>query len=226
MLERELKHNRNHSFKEHQDPPLNISVKTTMTTLLKNTHILYLDTETTGFGKKDRVCELSMIICIGTQVCTSFHSLIDPGVAMGEKAQEIHGISDEDLKFAPTMQEIEPAVLSFMNLAPICAHNLPFDARMLSRSLTLPAQPAFCSLELARAELNLRKNRVMDLANYAEVEYDPDEVHGAYEDTRLLHSSVVSAFGELLFEDVCGPKTKTFNLFATKALSGGKGVSP
>jgi DNA polymerase-3 subunit epsilon len=95
-----------------------------------------IDTETTGVGKDDRVCEIAVIFLDHKmKVLDSFCTLINPMVP--NRASHINGITDEMLTKAP--QPI--AVDRYLNrlwahhrVTTIVGHNVSFDIRMLKQT--------------------------------------------------------------------------------------------
>ncbi len=110
------------------------------------------DTETTGVGPKARVCDIAFLeIDPGTLNMRSAHaSLIDPEIPIPAEASAIHGISDEDVATAPTMEEFISRVL-FERIEEPCvliAHNVKFDAPFFAPVMNVADQ--LCTLMMAR----------------------------------------------------------------------------
>lgn len=64
------------------------------------------DTETTGLGPLRKACEVALLeIDWDLSIIGEAESLINPGKPISEKAREIHGISDEDVKDKPTIEQ-------------------------------------------------------------------------------------------------------------------------
>ena len=91
-------------------------------------HPVFLDTETTGLGNSDRVCELSIIDVSGKPL---FDSLLDPGIEIPEEAIEIHRITNEMVKGKPTLAGVGERVSNILRGKFICAYNTGFDSRLL-----------------------------------------------------------------------------------------------
>ncbi len=94
--------------------------------------LLIADTETTGFGNRDRVCELAFIeVDTNLMVLHTYESLINPRVPISPAASACNGLTAEMLALAPPMDAVlEEAPGEFNNVL-LIAHNAPFDARML-----------------------------------------------------------------------------------------------
>lgn len=100
--------------------------------------IVFLDTETTGLTSNDKIIELSMVKagyspsarCF-TCVYGVYDEFEDPMMPIPEKAKQITGITDEDVK-GKKIQEAE--VLDMLKDNPIIvAHNARFDYGMFNR---------------------------------------------------------------------------------------------
>ena len=70
---------------------------------------LYLDTETTGLSSSrgDRIVELAVVDDDGRTV---IDTLVNPEREIPWDATRIHGITDEMVAQAPTMEELWPAI--------------------------------------------------------------------------------------------------------------------
>lgn len=96
--------------------------------------IVYLDTETTGLNP-GQICELSMIVEDDLKF-TSAHDIYFKVSEMTEGAQNVHGLSIEDLKILSNGLEFKDhkdELLNILNGATLVAHNLPFDEKFISQ---------------------------------------------------------------------------------------------
>jgi DNA polymerase-3 subunit epsilon len=92
---------------------------------------IYLDTETTGTGDHDEICEIA---AIGPDGETIVDELVRPSRPIPQSASDVHGISDEDVEDAPTMADLEPELKEVLLENPICIYNGDFDTRLLRQS--------------------------------------------------------------------------------------------
>ena len=99
---------------------------------LKNP-LVFFDLETTGINTVlDRIVEISMlkILPSGEQDIKTLK--INPTIPIPKEVTKIHGISDEDVKDAPTFKEVAKDVAKFMEGADLAGYNmLRFDVPML-----------------------------------------------------------------------------------------------
>lgn len=93
------------------------------------------DTETTGLDPKKghRVVELAAVRVEDGIIREdkTFTSLINPERNIPFEVQQIHHLTDDDVKDAPTMMEVLPQFLEFAQGSTLIAHNAAFDMDFL-----------------------------------------------------------------------------------------------
>ncbi|MDR1911206.1 MAG: 3'-5' exonuclease [Helicobacteraceae bacterium] len=95
-----------------------------------------LDTETTGGGLNDRVCQLAFITARAKEPLTFANSLCKPPVSIDFGAMAIHHITEEAIADKPPFAECEAAIaLNELNREEnvLIIQNAPFDLEMLRR---------------------------------------------------------------------------------------------
>lgn len=118
--------------------------------------VIALDLETTGLSPLcDRIIELSAIKLKPNGI-ESFDQLINPKIPISEITIKIHGITDEMVKNEPTISEILPKFVTFMEELPLIGHNAKFDIgfiifNMHHLGLTPKSNKVFCSCQFSRA---------------------------------------------------------------------------
>nr|WP_321496307.1 3'-5' exonuclease [uncultured Methanolobus sp.] len=93
---------------------------------------VFLDTETTGLGNTDQICEISIIDSFGKVL---LNTLVKPTILMKKDAEAIHGISDEMLKDAPKFIDIIFDLVDVLHGRHLVIYNADYDMRMLKQSL-------------------------------------------------------------------------------------------
>ncbi len=95
---------------------------------------LFLDTETTGLGDDDQVCEIAVVDLMGNVLINSF---VKPTIAIPEAASRIHGITNEMVEFAnaPTIVDLLPQLDEILTNRTVIVYNAEYDIRMLASSL-------------------------------------------------------------------------------------------
>lgn len=92
--------------------------------------VVIVDTETTGVYPSDRIVEIATVtLDLAGQVIDEWDTLVNPGRDVGPTW--LHGISAAMVADAPAFDEVAAAVAARLHGAVVCAHNLPFDGRML-----------------------------------------------------------------------------------------------
>jgi DNA polymerase-3 subunit epsilon len=108
--------------------------------------IALVDVETTGKDASvDRVVEVGVVIARGGEIVERKNWLVNPGRPIPKEASEIHKITDEDVKDAPTFERVAAEVAAALGGCIPGAYNAAFDR-------------AFITSELGRAGMSLRKD--------------------------------------------------------------------
>jgi len=97
--------------------------------------VCYIDVETTGLEKEDRICSIGMILADGDKHET-LYSLVRAPKKVPPEAMAVHHITNEMLKEAPEFWETEAAKrLQALNdpQTIFVGHNLAFDLQMLEK---------------------------------------------------------------------------------------------
>jgi DNA polymerase-3 subunit epsilon len=104
--------------------------------------IAVLDTETTGKDPSlgDRIVEIGIVVGLRGEIVKRLNWLVNPGIPIPDAAREVHGISDDDVKDAPSFASIAHEVAEALRGTIPAAYNAPFDR-------------AFVAAELARSGL-------------------------------------------------------------------------
>jgi DNA polymerase III subunit epsilon len=118
--------------------------------------LIFIDIEATGLSVgSDRIVEISLMkinIDNSTEIRTE---LINPEMPIPPVVTKLHGITDEDVKDAPTFKQLASSLLRFMGNADLAGYNSnKFDVPMLAE-------------EFLRAEVDfdLEGRRLVDVQN-------------------------------------------------------------
>ena len=111
--------------------------------LLADRTVLFGDTEDTGFGEADELCELSLVY---PDKSVAFDSLIKPSVPINAGATGVHGITNAMVEYAPTFGECADQIeQALADVRIVFWYNSEFDTRMIEqteyaaeRSITWP----------------------------------------------------------------------------------------
>ena len=162
---------------------------------------IFLDTETTGFFKHDRIVEIGAVEMANGQIEDKLHHYVNPGVTMDAEVTRIHGITNEMLADKPDFAQIVPELIELIRGAQLIVHNAPFDIYYINFELALcaqrqgkeyePAQKFYAdlvdTLVIAREKFPGRPNSLDALIARFNIEASARaERHGALIDARLL----------------------------------------
>jgi DNA polymerase-3 subunit epsilon len=110
--------------------------------------VIYLDTETTGFGPRAEIVDIAVVNAEG---CVVFESLVRPTRHIPRDVIAIHGITDADVADAPDWADVYQEVLPLLEGRRIVVYNVTFDRQMVTQScsqydLTSPAADWDCAM--------------------------------------------------------------------------------
>lgn len=150
---------------------------------------IFLDTETTGTGPDDRLCQIAFKPEVGSAVC----GLFNPGMPISIDAMSIHHITNKMVENKPPFKESEAyeqlskLVSDEHNI--IVAHQAQFDVEMLNREGINPPK-VICTLKLARhldSTGVIPKYNLQYLRYYLNLEIDA-KAHDALGDIMVLEA--------------------------------------
>ena len=160
--------------------------------------LIVLDTETTGLDVDSghKIIEIGCIEIIDRNITdNSFHKYINPQRLVDEKAYEVHGISNEDLKDKPIFEDIIDEFVLYISDSPLIIHNAPFDLGFLkSEYIQSNHDDAFLensreiidTLKIARKASPGKRNTLDALCSRYSVDNTDRSLHGALLDAQLL----------------------------------------
>lgn len=159
---------------------------------------IVLDTETTGLSTAQghRIIEIGCVELVNRRLTGSeFHRFLNPDRDIDEVAEQVHGISLEDLEIAPRFPEIVDELLEYLHGAELVIHNASFDVGFLEHELRLMQHPqpkiedhatVLDTLALARKLHPGQRNSLDALCKRYEIDASRRDVHGALIDSELL----------------------------------------
>lgn len=156
---------------------------------MMNTYIS-IDLETTGLNPKlDKIIEIGAVKVVAGRTVDTFSTLINPGRKLEERIVELTGITDEELKDKPSIEQVFPELLEFLGDLPLLGHSILFDYSFLKKAavdqkLTFEKQ-AVDTLKIARKYLTELEHRSLDyLCEYYKI---PHHAHRALADAEATH---------------------------------------
>lgn len=99
-----------------------------------------LDLETTGLNPdKDRIIEIAAVrVNKNGEIQEEFQTLINPGTPLPDLIKHLTGLTDEDLRNSPTIDDVRDELIEFIGTAPILGHSVQFDIDFLAAN-NIPA---------------------------------------------------------------------------------------
>jgi DNA polymerase-3 subunit epsilon len=99
--------------------------------------LAFIDLETTGVSvENDRIVEIAVVKIAPSGDVTRFGSLVDPGRPIPEGASKVHGITDEDVRGAPSFASLASEVVALLDGCDIGGFNVgKFDVKLLAAEL-------------------------------------------------------------------------------------------
>lgn len=86
--------------------------------------LAFFDLETTGLNiSKDKIIEIGILKVYPDQREERYVKRINPGMPIPAESQAIHGISDEDVKDAPTFEKVAEEIKKFIDDADLAGYN-------------------------------------------------------------------------------------------------------
>ena len=143
-----------------------------------DTPLVVFDFETTGLdSESDHIIEIGGLKTIDGKIVEEFSHLISSPTPISEVITNITGITPEMLVGMPTIEEVLPEFLSFIEGAILVAHNAEFDMAFLRKACQMQGLqldwPAFCTLKLARKLLpDLESKNLDSLAEHYQLTFE------------------------------------------------------
>ncbi len=157
-----------------------------------------VDVETTGLSNSDRVVEVAAVtVDPGGTIVDEWDTLVDPQRDVGPTY--IHGVTASMVSTAPRFDEIAAVLADRLYGAALVAHNLTFDARMLTNEFERLA--AHFVPGLGVCTLQLGGGKLVDVCRAYEVELAA--AHRALGDARAT-AQVLTCLAERA-SDTCTP---------------------
>ncbi|MDX6454169.1 MAG: polymerase subunit epsilon [Gaiellaceae bacterium] len=102
--------------------------------LLEEASYVVVDLETTGLRPgSSQICEIGAVLVQGFEVVDEFETLVDPRVPLGATISALTGLTDRQLRGAPSASAAVRSFLAFAGDSVLVAHNARFDLAFLDR---------------------------------------------------------------------------------------------
>jgi len=166
---------------------------------------IVFDTETTGLNAigGDRLIELGCVEIVNRiPTGREFHCYLNPERDIHPDAVAVHGLTPDFLKDKPFFKDVVDDFLSFIEDAPLVAHNATFDLGFVNAELQrasrspLTADRIVDTLVLARRRHPAGPNSLDALCKRYGIDLSQRTKHGALLDSLLLAGVYVELLGE------------------------------
>jgi predicted DnaQ family exonuclease/DinG family helicase len=157
---------------------------------LKLTDFVVFDLETTGTDSYlDRIIEIAAVRYKNGKVVSKFVHLIDPETEISENISILTGITNDDVKGKPKIEDILPEFIRFTGDSPLIGHNINFDLSFLNVNLQaqdsilmLGSSSFYDTLLLSQIffPVEVSNHRLSSLTEY--FGFKSDNLHRAYND--------------------------------------------
>ncbi|MFS0575848.1 exonuclease domain-containing protein [Sporosarcina sp. 179-K 3D1 HS] len=144
-----------------------------------------LDFETTGLrAGADRIIQIGAIKYKDHEQVDMLNSFINPQRHISDTITRLTGISNEMVKFAPTIEMKLPELLDFLEDLPIVAHNASFDMGFLYaldsiEGVEIPQYRVIDTVKLARKTITQTPNhKLTTLTQFLQLEHDAHDAIG------------------------------------------------
>lgn len=154
----------------------------------KSYSYVFFDIETTGaWPVGNEICELALIKVKEGEITKTWSSLIKPKRIISNEIIAIHGITNEMVQDAPSIEDVIGEVKNFFDHSLAVAHHAPFDLGFLAwefekASIPFPHLPCLCTSLLSRSLIPESPNhKLQTLIPFLHLKQGA--AHRAYDDT-------------------------------------------
>jgi predicted DnaQ family exonuclease/DinG family helicase len=161
-----------------------------------------LDTETTGLEPgRDEIIEVAAVRFQGTEVLSTWNSLVKPAVGVPEGITRLTGITPGDVEHAPMFYTVLPDLARFIGDDPIVGHSVGFDLDFLAAQGLRLNNPRVDTYELSTLFLpELPDRSLTSVARSLGIPYP--EQHRALADAQAARQVFLAFWEKLLALDL------------------------
>lgn len=158
--------------------------------MLDSNNFTIVDVETTGGSPFfNRVIEIGLLRIEKGEVVESYQTLVNPQMPIPEFITKMTGITDEEVAFAPTFEELAEDILVKFEDAIFVAHNAQFDYSFFKEEFRRAGYqfsvPHLCTVKLSRTLFPDFKHHNLS-AIIERYEFECEARHRAYDDAKVL----------------------------------------
>ena len=155
----------------------------------------------TATSARDSACSVAVVEVVDGKLYDSYYTLIQPPENKYNYFNvQIHGITREDTRYAPTFAKIWPELREHLEGKVVVAHNAPFDMGVLNACLMRAGLPLpnfyYCdTVSISRkAWPDLENHKLDTVGSFLEIDF---QHHNALDDARTCAAIPLKAGEEL-----------------------------
>lgn len=140
-----------------------------------------IDFETANHNRSS-VCSVGVVLCLNGKIVKHYHSFIKPKPNFfTQRCIDVHHITADDVKLAPTFDQVWNDIAPVIEGLPLVAHNAAFDSGCLkaafeSYNMPYPDYEFYCTCKAARRALpELPNHKLNTLCDYFNIELNHHE---------------------------------------------------
>jgi len=165
--------------------------------------LLFADTETTGVGQEDRLCQMA---CKSEDGSIEINELFKPPLSIKITAMAVHGKTEKMVADKPAFKDspLYPDIKDMFSINTIVAHNAQFDVEMLKKE-GVECESIICTFKLAcflDVEGKMESYSEQYLRYRLGIEIEEGYAHDAYGDVLILEQIYHRLAKKLTFEEM------------------------
>ena len=164
-----------------------------------------VDVETPNMNN-DAICSIGVVVVENGRIVDSKYYLIDPETYFDQRNIQIHGITEQDIKGAPTFPAVWEEIKSYFSGYLLAGHNLGFDLSCLKKlfsryNIDVPPVYYIDTLTIARKCLSgcVENFKLSTLCKYYDIVLDNH--HNALCDTTATSKLLIQLYNVYGFND-------------------------
>lgn len=178
LLDQKLKETRAPWGKKPQ-----VRAKKYKSSLSKVQDYVVLDFETTGLrAGSDKIIQIGAVKYMNHERVDTMYLMVNPQCSISSTITRITGITNNDVRNAPVIEEVAHELIAFIGGFPIIAHNAPFDMGFLyalEECTPIPEYTVIDTVKLARKTITETPNhKLTTLTAFLELEHNAHDALG------------------------------------------------